>query len=51
MGCGCRKRNQEEPVVPTPATIQLPESLIQPITEVKIEETPQQIDSPSTENQ
>ena len=51
MGCGCRKRNQEEPVVPTPATIQLPEALTQTNTEQVLEETPSQNEVPPTENQ
>lgn len=28
MGCGCKKRQQEQPAVPTPATIQLPQELL-----------------------
>jgi hypothetical protein len=51
MGCGCRKRNQEEPVVPTPATIQLPEALTQTNTEQVLEETPSQNEETPNTNQ
>ena len=51
MGCGCKKRNQEQPVVPTPATIQLPEALTQPNVEQVVEETPPQSEVPPTDNQ
>jgi hypothetical protein len=51
MGCGCKGKKQEQPVVPTPATIQLPESLTQINTEQVLEETPSQTEVPPTENQ
>jgi len=50
MGCGCKGKKQEQSVVPTPATIQLPEALTQPNIEQLSEETPLQIEVPTTDN-
>jgi hypothetical protein len=51
MGCGCKGKKQEQPVVPTPATIQLPEALTQPNVEQLSVETSSQTEVSPTENQ
>jgi hypothetical protein len=46
MGCGCKKRNQEAPAQPAPATIRLTEVMTPVPTSIPVAPS-----SPSTPNQ
>jgi len=52
MGCGCKKRQQEQPVVPTPATIQVPQDMLTNVIEtVQLPENNNDESTLSEENQ